>query len=102
MPRSEFLTYLALPEPHADASRDATITNANAVSPRERAMHHCPTTSHPVYTLSRPALAKPARVIPAARAASTARLDGALTATAVAKPAAHAFCTISKLALPLT
>ena len=40
--------------------------------------------------------------MPASRAALTARADGALTATTVPKPAAHAFCTISKLARPLT
>src|SRR5262249_42957685 len=51
---------------------------------------------------SRPPLAKPASVIPAAWAASTARFDGALTATTAANPPAQAFCTISKLARPLT
>ena len=38
---------------------------------------------------------------PARRAASTASADGALTATTALKPAAHAFCTISKPARPL-
>ena len=40
--------------------------------------------------------------MPASRAAPTASDDGALTATTVPNPAAHAFCTISKLARPLT
>lgn len=45
---------------------------------------------------------KPANVIPARCAASTASAVGALTAIKVPKPAAHAFCTISMLARPLT
>ena len=50
----------------------------------------------------RPGRAKPTSTRPAARAASTASIDGALTATTAAKPPAQAFCTISKLARPLT
>jgi hypothetical protein len=52
--------------------------------------------------LSRPPRANPHSVIPARRAADTASDEGALTATTVPMPAAHAFCTISKLARPLT
>ena len=40
--------------------------------------------------------------MPACCAASTASADGALTATTALKPAAHAFCTISNPARPLT
>src|SRR4051794_4821515 len=46
--------------------------------------------------------AKPASVNPAVRAVATASADGALTATTVPNPAAHAFWTISKLARPET
>ena len=52
--------------------------------------------------MRRPPRAKPHSVIPARRAALTASDEGALTATTEEKPAAHAFCTISKLARPLT
>ena len=51
---------------------------------------------------SRSSRAKPTSVMPAADAVSTASEEGADTATTVANPAAHAFCTISKLARPLT
>jgi hypothetical protein len=42
-----------------------------------------------------PSRTKPATVIPATRAVSTASADGAETATIASKPAAQAFCTIS-------
>ena len=45
---------------------------------------------------------EPGQGEPARRAVSTASADGALTATTALKPAAHAFCTISKPARPLT
>ncbi len=46
--------------------------------------------------------AKPTSAMPAARAVRTASALGPLTATSRRKPPAHAFCTSSKLARPLT
>ena len=54
------------------------------------------------YTFRRPPRTKPQSVTRRSRASSTARLDGAPTATTIGQPATAAFCTSSNESRPLT
>src|SRR5256714_13354832 len=55
-----------------------------------------------LYTFTRPPRTKPQSVTPRSRASSTARLEGAPTATTIGQPAIAAFWTSSKERRPLT
>src|SRR5262249_34635704 len=77
-----------------------TETRARAADeedPRQDSSRHVS-----VYTFAAPPRTKPQSVIPRSVASSTARLDGAPTATRIGQPATAAFCTSSQESLPLT
>ena len=79
---------------HVPASRSANCCRADGSRSTTRWAR--------LYTLQRSSRTNPTIVIPNRSPASTASDDGALTALTIGMPATAAFCTISKLARPLT